>query len=139
LLVGRPDIDLQAIHKMNFIFGEKLMDRSVHSRADVVAAEGEVPFFSAGDPIVIAKRFPIGHFRVPNFIRGKSGLVEAVIPRLGIDNEEEGFGRNAGNKRHYYRISIPMTELWPDYSGSAQDGLRIEVFESWLKRRSANE
>lgn len=115
------------------------MDRSVYIRADVVAAEGEVPVFSAGDPIVIAKRFPIGHFRVPNFIRGKSGVVEAVIPRTGIDNEEEGFGRNAGNKRHYYRIAIPMTELWPDYSGSSQDGLRIEVYESWLKRRSTHE
>ena len=115
------------------------MGHFAHSREDVVAAEGEVPVFSSGDPIVVAKRFPIGHFRVPNFIRGKSGVVEAVIPRPGIDNEEEGFGRNAGNKRHYYRISIPMTELWPDYSGSAQDGLRIEVFETWLKRRSTHE
>jgi hypothetical protein len=124
---------------MILIFGEKLMDSFAYFRSDVVAAEGEVPAFSSGDQIVVANRFPIGHFRVPNFIRGKSGVVEAVIPRLGIDNEEEGFGRNAGNKRHYYRISIPMTELWPDYSGSAQDGLHIEVFESWLKRRSTHE
>ena len=111
------------------------MDHTTHSGTGVVSAEGEIPIFSAGDHIVITKRFPIGHFRVPNFIRGKSGVVEMVIPRPGIDNEEEGFGRNAGNKRHYYRVAIPMTELWPDYSGSAQDGLRIEVYESWLKRR----
>jgi len=115
------------------------MDHSISSRVAIVAAEGEVPAFSTGDQIVVAKRFPIGHFRVPNFIRGKSGVVEAVIRRPGIDNEEEGFGRNAGHKRHYYRIAIPMTELWPDYSGSTQDGLRIEVYESWLKRRSTHE
>jgi nitrile hydratase len=30
-----------------------------------------------------------------------------------------------------------MTELWQNYRGSARDGLRIEVFESWLERSSA--
>jgi nitrile hydratase len=51
-----------------------------------------------------------------------------------VNNEEEGFGRNAGFKRHYYRIAIPMTELWAGYRGSPADGLRIEVFETWLER-----
>jgi hypothetical protein len=34
----------------------------------------------------------------------------------------------------YYRIAIPLTELWPKYAGSPNDGLRIEVFETWLER-----
>jgi hypothetical protein len=38
-------------------------------------------------------------------------------------------------KRHYYRLAIPLAELWPGYTGSANDGLRIEVSESWLERR----
>src|SRR5580704_6625358 len=42
-------------------------------------------------------------------------------------------GRNAGTKLHYYRIAIPMTEIWPDYVGSPRDGLRIEVCEAWLE------
>lgn len=95
-----------------------------------VPAQHEKPIFSAGEAIIIRKRFPIGHFRVPNVVRGKRGIVESVIGPAAIDNEEEGFGRNAGNKRPYYRIAIPMTELWPEYSGSRQDGLRIEVFET---------
>jgi Cytochrome P460 len=52
----------------------------------------------------------------------------------GIDNEQEGYGRNAGKKLHYYRIAVPMTEIWSDYAGSPRDGLRIEVFETWLER-----
>jgi nitrile hydratase subunit beta len=56
-----------------------------------------------------------------------------VIEPALIDNEEEGYGRNAGSKRHYYRVAFPMTELWQNYRGSA----RVEVFESWLERRSA--
>ena len=102
----------------------------------VVKAEGEEPIFKAGDEVKISIRFPIGHFRVPNYIRGKNGVVEAVIEPAAVNNEEEGFGRNAGSKRHYYRIAIPLTELWPEYVGSPNDGLRIEVFETWLERRT---
>jgi nitrile hydratase subunit beta len=101
---------------------------------DIVLADGESPIFAAGDHIKVGVRFPIGHFRVPNYIRGKRGAVEAVIEPPAINNEEEGFGRNAGAKRHYYRIAIPLTELWPGYAGSPKDGLRIEVFETWLER-----
>jgi nitrile hydratase subunit beta len=89
---------------------------------------------SPGDRVRISVRFPVGHYRVPITIRGKHGSVERLIEPPGLNNEEEGFGRNAGTKRHYYRIAIPLTELWPGYTGSARDSLRIEVFETWLER-----
>jgi nitrile hydratase len=101
---------------------------------DMVHALGEEPAFEPGDRIRIAERRPVGHYRVPTYVRGKRGEVEMVIKPPAIDNEEEGFGRNAGLRRHYYRVAIPMTEIWPDYSGGRSDGLRIEVFESWLER-----
>jgi hypothetical protein len=100
----------------------------------IVPALGEKPIFGPGDPVRILTREPIGHYRVPTYLRGKRGAVDTVIEPAAVDNEEEGFGRNAGSKRHYYRIAIPMTEIWPDYVGSARDGLYIEVFETWLER-----
>ena len=100
----------------------------------VVLADGEAPAFRPGERIRISTRFPIGHYRVPLYLRGKAGVVEAVIEPAGIDNEEEGYGRNAGAKRHYYRVAVPMTKIWPDYVGSSRDGLHIEVFETWLER-----
>ena len=102
---------------------------------NIVKALGEEPMFQAGDTVRISMRFPIGHFRVPNYIRGKRGCVESVVEPVGINNEEEGYGRNAGLKRHYYRIAIPLAELWTDYRGPHHDSLRIEVFETWLERR----
>ncbi|HVY71645.1 MAG TPA: SH3-like domain-containing protein [Verrucomicrobiae bacterium] len=99
----------------------------------VVKATGEDPLFKAGDAVKVAVRYPVGHYRVPHFIRGKRGLVEMVIPP-GVNNEEEGFGRNAGLKGHYYRVAIPLRELWADYGGPDQDGLRIEIYETWLER-----
>ena len=110
------------------------LGRAFKPLPNVVKAEGAEPLFKTGDEIKISMRFPIGHFRTPNYIRGKRGLIEAVIEPPAINNEDEGFGRNAGVKRHYYRIAIPLSELWPGYAGSGNDGLRIEVFETWLER-----
>jgi nitrile hydratase subunit beta len=99
-----------------------------------VPADGETPRFQIGDRVTISVRYPVGHYRVPHYIRGKKAVVEAVIKPRALNNEDEGFGRNAGQKRHYYRVAIPLTDLWPGYAGSATDGLRIEVFENWLER-----
>ncbi len=100
---------------------------------DVVYAFGERPRFEPGSAVRVASRSPIGHYRVPTYLRGKTAIVEAVIEPVAVDNEEEGFGRDAGMKRHYYRIAVPMTKVWPDYVGSPRDGLHIEVFETWLE------
>lgn len=102
--------------------------------SDVVLATGEAPIFAVGDSVRVLDRSPVGHYRVPTYLRGKPGRVEAIIPRLGLNNEEEGFGRNAGQKLHYYRITVPMVDIWPGYPRRLRDSLHIEVFETWLER-----
>ena len=102
--------------------------------AQIVLATGEAPIFEPGERVRILTRSPVGHYRVPTYLRDKKGVIEAVIEPAGVDNEEEAYGRNAGMKRHYYRIAVPMTEIWPDYVGSPRDSLHIEVFETWLER-----
>ncbi len=104
------------------------------SLPQIVLATGETPRFRAGEAIRVLNRAPIGHYRVPTYLRGKTGIVEAVIRPARVNNEEEGFGRNAGKSRHYYRVAMPMVDLWPSYQGVMQDSLRIEVFETWLER-----
>ncbi len=99
----------------------------------VVSATDEVPVFRVGDTVQVLQRAPIGHYRVPRYLRGRTGVLERVVMPRELDNEEEGFGRNAGRKRHYYRVSFAMREVWPGYPGPAQDRLLIEVFETWLK------
>lgn len=108
--------------------------RSSSDLTHIVTAFGEKPNFKIGDEVRVADRSPIGHYRVPRYLRRKHGRIEAVIEPAFVDNEEEGFGRNAGSRRHYYRVAFQMTELWPGYDGSPKDGLRIEVFETWLER-----
>lgn len=103
----------------------------------VVPALGETPAFAVGDMVRVGTRAPIGHYRVPFYLRGKVARVEQVIAAMLIDNEEEAYGRNAGSRKHYYRISIPMTALWPEYGGAPRDELRIEVIETWLEAHHA--
>jgi len=100
----------------------------------VVLATGEPVRFAPGDRVRVSDRRPVGHYRVPLYLRGKAGVVECVYEPAQLNNEEEGYGRNAGGKRHYYRIGVPMADIWPGYAGAPRDTLRIEVFESWLER-----
>ncbi len=101
-------------------------------RHGAVPALRETPIFQIGEQVRVAERFPLGHYRVPLYLRGKTGVVERLV-QPAVDNEEEGFGRNAGMKRHYYRIGVPMIAIWHGYGGAAQDRLYIEVFETWLE------
>jgi nitrile hydratase subunit beta len=112
---------------------DKLLEPTVDNLG-IVFGRGEEPIFQAGDHVRVLTRSPVGHYRVPTYLRGKTGAVEAVIEPAGLDNEEEAYGRNAGQKLHYYRVAIPMTEIWQNYIGSPRDGLRIEIFETWLER-----
>jgi hypothetical protein len=104
----------------------------VDALARVARAPGEQPRFHVGQFIRVLARDPIGHYRVPTYVRGRVGSVEAVIEPRAVDNEAEGYGLNAGCKLHYYRIAIPLSSIWLPYAGSLSDGLRIEVFETWL-------
>lgn len=99
----------------------------------IVTALGEIAAFTVGDVVRVAVRAPIGHYRVPRYLRGKRGVVARVLQATAVDNEVEGFGQNAGLRRHYYGIVFPMNEVWAGYEGQPSDRLQIEVFESWLE------
>ena len=101
-------------------------------RLTLVAALWETPIFRPGQRVRVVERYPLGHYRVPLYLRGRIGVVERLV-QPAIDNEEEGFGLNAGVRRHYYRIAVPMADIWTGYAGSARDHLYIEVFQTWLE------
>ena len=84
--------------------------------------------FRIGNIANVAVRYPIGHYRVPMYLRGKQVQIVRILG-LYINPEEEAFGRNAGNKTWSYMITIRQKELWPDYNGKENDRLEIEVFE----------
>jgi nitrile hydratase len=98
----------------------------------MITVERNPAKFKAGDTSKITVKFPIGHYRVPVYMRGKEVKIVRSLGRY-INPEEEAFGKNAGNKLWYYLVSISQKDLWPDYKGVDEDLLEIEVFENWLE------
>jgi hypothetical protein len=49
-----------------------MRDEPSMTKLDLVKAEGEEAAFRAGDEVVISMRFPVGHYRVPHYIRGNA-------------------------------------------------------------------
>ena len=87
----------------------------------VVLALGEEALFLAGDRVRVLTRQPIGHYRVPRYLRGKTGVVEAVIEPTMLDNEEEAYGRNAGMRRG---VGGARGERWSASSPTTSAGSR---------------
>jgi len=99
--------------------------------ARVATARVETSAFSIGDPVRIGTRSPVGRFRAPTYVRGKRGVVEAVVRPMAGDGKET-YRRNAASPRYW--VSVPMREISASYRGPAVDSLLVEVFEIWLER-----
>ena len=63
---------------------------------------------------------------------GRIGVIERVLPQF-LDPEREAYGVNAGTEVQLYRVRIPQISLWPDYRGSREDVLELEIYEHWLE------
>ena len=88
--------------------------------------------FKPGDAVRIHAANPPGHRRVPVYARGRAGVVERLCGEFP-NPEELAYGFDGLPKRMLYRVSIPQTEIWPDYKGNPKDRLELEIYEHWLE------
>jgi nitrile hydratase len=88
--------------------------------------------FQPGDPVRVRAAYPPGHLRTPFYIRGKSGVIERVLPAFR-NPEERAYGRSGMPEKVLYRVRFRQREVWPDYAGSPEDTVDIEIFEHWLE------
>jgi nitrile hydratase subunit beta len=88
--------------------------------------------FKPGDRVRILRANPPGHRRVPSYARGQKGTIERVCGEFP-NPEELAYGFAGLPKRPLYRVRISQTDIWPDYKGSPQDILELEIYEHWLE------
>lgn len=88
------------------------------------------PRFRSGDRVRTRTMSPRGHTRLPQYVRGKEGVVCAVYPSLVFpDSNAVGAGTNP---QHVYNVEFSREELWgPD--GDPGMMLRIDLWESYLE------
>lgn len=95
-------------------------------KADSVAQR-----FKPGDRVVVRDEDSIGHVRTPEYIRGKSGVIERLCGAFN-NPEELAYGRSGLPRQPLYRVRFLQHEIWPGYQGNPEDTLDIEIFQHWL-------
>ena len=88
--------------------------------------------FNPGDPINVRSTYIDTHHRTPDYIKGKSGRVQALCGTFP-NPESLAYGLDGRSNEALYRVEFEMTELWGErYTGPDGDSLLIDVYEQWL-------
>ncbi|MGI9387268.1 MAG: SH3-like domain-containing protein [Methyloligellaceae bacterium] len=98
----------------------------------MTSAPGIASKYAPGDTVVVRAIYPDGHIRTPFYIRGKKGTIERICGAFR-NPEELAFGKYDAKKILLYRVRFDQTDVWPDYDGSRQDKVDVEIFEHWLE------
>ena len=90
------------------------------------------PRFNAGDRVSVRAAYPVGHVRVPYYIRGKSGVVERFCGSYP-NPEELAYARSGLPKQPLYRVRFRQSEVWQAYRGKDGDTVDVEIYQHWLE------
>jgi nitrile hydratase len=88
------------------------------------------PKFQAGDAVVARNVHPVGHTRIPRYVRGRRGVIDRdhgvfIFP----DTHATGLGRKP---QHVYSVRFSARELWgPD--GHRQDAVYVDLWDDYLE------
>jgi nitrile hydratase len=96
------------------------------------AAAAHQPAFSPGERVRVRKVDSPGHIRTPHYIRGKTGVIERFVGFFK-NPEELAYGRSGTPLKALYRVRFVQRDVWPDYAGSADDTIDIDLYQHWLE------
>lgn len=89
----------------------------------------EPPRFAPGDRVRAKDVSPAGHTRLPRYVRGHVGTVEAVQPGHLLPDTHAHF--EGENPQHVFTVAFDSHDLWgPDAESFS---LTIELFDSYLE------
>ena len=94
------------------------------------------PAFTLGERVRVRKVDAPGHIRTPHYIRGKMGVIERFVGFFK-NPEELAYGRSGEPRKALYRVRFVQRDVWPDYSGPANDTVDIDLYEHWLEQAKA--
>jgi len=91
---------------------------------------GPPPQFKVGDPVAARNLNPVGHTRLPRYIRGKRGVIERVNGWYRLQDEEvEGLGPNP---QTVYTVRFPAREVWGPRA-DPHHAVYLEMWEGYLE------
>ena len=92
--------------------------------------------FEVGTEVAVREAYGTGHIRTPYYIRGRRGVVSAVVGEFP-NPENLAVGGDGLPAQPLYRVRFLQSDTWGDYQGPAGDTLDVEIYEHWLEPAEA--
>jgi nitrile hydratase beta subunit len=89
------------------------------------------PAFAVGDKVRARNLNPVGHTRLPRYVRGRAGVIERHHgPHVFPDSNAHFRGEDP---RHLYTVRFTAKELWGE-AARARDAVYLDLWEPYLER-----
>lgn len=106
------------------------VDGLIATGATARMADEVAPRFKPGDHVVVRNINPASHTRLPRYVRGKTGVVEADRGVFCFnDTNAHGLGHKP---QHLYGVRFKARDLWGEQA-AAHDTLYIDMFEDYVE------
>jgi len=90
----------------------------------------EVPArFNPGDPVVARRINPVGHTRLPRYVRGRRGTIH-IDHGVFTFPDTNAMSRDP-KPQHCYSVRFDARELWGP-EGTVRDSVYLDLFEDYL-------
>lgn len=88
--------------------------------------------FAPGERVRIIDLDKPGHVRTPRYAREKIGTIDCCCGEFE-NPENRAYGRIGRERVPLYRVRLMQRDLWPDYDGTGNDSLVLEIYHHWLR------
>ena len=92
--------------------------------------------FDKGDRVKVRSGTPPTHFRTPEYIQGKTGVVVALYGNFR-NPESLAHGGDGLPMEPLYRVEFDQKQLWENYQGPEKDKLLVDIYDNWLDPATA--
>ena len=114
--------DAQTMHRI--IYGGTPHDRPTN----------RTPRFKPGDRVRALNRHPLSHSRLPGYVKGKPGVIEA---HFGAHCHHEALAAGRGEvPEHLYAVRFLASDLWGPDAEAPDDVCYVDLFEDYLEPAS---
>ena len=105
------------------------VEQALRKGGSARVADNIAPKFKPGQGVTVRNLNPLGHTRVPRYIRGRSGTIERdhgvfIFP----DTHAAGTGKSP---QHVYSVRFEAREVWGPDSASS-DAIYIDLWDDYL-------
>ena len=91
------------------------------------------PGFTAGQGVRARNLNPVGHTRLPRYLRGHRGTIVADHGVFDFQDTDANGYTLPNRPQHVYTVSFTARELWGE-TANARDTVRAELWEDYLER-----